>query len=376
MSNNVVQLATVFSFHENFNKDNISILQEMGFDVHLIANESTSNYSETRKKVFYEYCKLKNITLHHLEIPRSPFRLISLGKSYYQLLSLLRKLDVKLVHSHTPVGGVLGRLVSRKLSITNLYTAHGFHFYKGAPILYWAIYYPIERLLGRFSDAIITINIEDYKRSLKKLNKNTYYVPGVGIHVEQFQFDHRNSLMDEMTLVSIGELTKNKNHRFVLRSLSHLNEQFQYNIAGTGLEINRIRSLVSKLHLNGRVRLLGYVDDVKSIFSSADVFVMPSLREGLPVSLIEAMAAGLPILGSNVRGIRELVDHGKGGFLYPSNNQDAFLDFLRQMSSNPSLRKQMGYYNKSKAKNYDIAIVREAMKDIYLQYLPDKQNMR
>ncbi len=369
MKPNVIQLATVFSFHENFNKDNISILQKMGFSVHLISNNLGTHFSEDRKKTFLDYCLANSITVHFIKIPRNPFNFISLIRSYCQLLKLVKYLEPEFLHSHTPVGGVLGRLVAKRLKIKNIYTVHGFHFYKGSSILSWIVFYNLERYLSKYTDLIITINKEDFELSQSRMFSRTFYVPGVGINCDSFSSIERNRSLEDINLLSVGELNINKNHSFVINALKFFEDGFRYYIAGVGDLEKNIMNLVSKHHLDDSVELLGYVFDVRDILAEADLFIFPSRREGLSIALIEAMASGLPVIASDIRGNRDLINHGLGGYLYVPDNQTSFLDALHKLAKNPALTKQMGEYNREKAKQYDISKIRYTMEKIYSDFL-------
>ena len=154
----VMIIATTFSFHERFNFDNIKLLKEMGCEVHIVANDTKLNRSELRLNNFYNYCHENGIIIHEVDLPRSPYRIIELCKAYVRIRNIIKSINVDLIHSHTPVGGILGRLISIGFSITNIYTVHGFHFFKGAPLINWILFFPVERFLSLFTDEIITIN--------------------------------------------------------------------------------------------------------------------------------------------------------------------------------------------------------------------------
>jgi glycosyltransferase involved in cell wall biosynthesis len=282
-------------------------------------------------------------------------------------LDIIVNENISFIHSHTPTGAFLGRLVSIKLGIKNLYTVHGFHFYKGAPLLNWVLYYPIEKWLSFFTDAILTINQEDYKIAQGWITTKIYYLPGVGIDIDRYYRNLNKTESNFIRLLSIGELNKNKNIKFVIEQLKNVDSRIEYYIAGKGHLNYFLESLISRLDLKNRVHLLGFVDDVSYILSYCDIFIMPSLREGLPVALMEAMAAGLPILASNIRGVRDLVDVGKGGFLFDLKNPDDFNYKLKLLLNDKNLRIKMGQYNRIKARDYDITSISKQMKEIYSQ---------
>ena len=258
----------------------------------------------------------------YYDIPfeRTPWKPGNL-KAFAILKKVIDQGGYDLIHCHTPVAGVLTRLAARNSKNTTvIYTAHGFHFFKGAPLLNWLIYYPVERFCAKFTDKLITINKEDYeiakKFSLRK-NGKVYYVPGVGIDIEKIRSTKVNVQQKKKelgipenipVLLSVGELIKRKNHETVLKALSKLKDHnFAYLICGRGILDNYLQEQVKNLDLLNKVKLLGFRKDIVEISKSVDLFIFPSYQEGLPVALMEAMAAALPSIASNVRGNRDLI---------------------------------------------------------------------
>ena len=301
-----LMVATVEDFF-NFELNDINILQDMEYEVHLAAN------SENVQRPI----ELENVKKHHIPFSRSPF-----GKSniaaYKKLKMLVISEGFELIHCHTPVGGVMGRLVGHKYGIKTIYTAHGFHFFKGAPFLNWCIYYPIEKFLARWTDILITINKEDYELAKKKMHaKQIEYVPGVGVDTEKFEStvvdrsEKRKELgipENAFLLLSVGELNKNKNHEIVIRALAKLNNSdMHYVIVGKGDLYDYLIDMSRKLGIEKQVHLVGFRNDVKDIYKASDLFVFPSFREGLSVSLMEAIASKIPVICSNIRGNVDLV---------------------------------------------------------------------
>lgn len=365
---NIAIIATLNSFHERFNKNNILILKNMGFKVHLISNESGLTLGTNRCEKFLLFCSENNVVSHHIDIPRSPFRFVRLLNSYLQIVEIMINEKIVFVHSHTPVGGLLGRLVSRKLGLNNIYTAHGFHFYKGAGVINWALYYSVEKILSRFTDILITMNSEDYEFSLKNFKTKTYFVPGIGINYKLY-CTMKPTRKGDISIMSVGELNKNKNHELIINSLSKTNYSFHYLIAGSGKLESQLNKLINKTNQRNKIRLLGFVDDVSGALKEVDIFILPSKREGLPVALMEAMATGVPIIASNIRGNRDLIDHGLGGFLFNLKNPEDLLNFLGKLINDSSLRNKMGQYNQNKAKSYSTEIIDKYMQNIYIELL-------
>lgn len=242
-------------------------------------------------------------------------------KAIRQVKTLVENGGYDIVHCHTPIAAALTRLACRKLrrkGVKVIYTAHGFHFYKGAPLLNWLIYYPVEKLCAPMTDVLVTINREDYVLAQKQMHaKRIEYVPGVGIDAERFanisvdraaKRRELNIPEDVRLMLSVGELNDNKNHALVLRAMEIMQDQnLHYAVAGTGPSREKLMALAEELNIADQLHLLGYRTDVAELYKTVDLYVHPSFREGLPVALMEAMAAGLPCIASNIRGCADLL---------------------------------------------------------------------
>lgn len=354
----------------NFSKASIDAAHSLGYGFHIAAkwNRSIDQMQADREK--------HDVQIYQIDLDRSPFSRRNL-KAYKQLLHIIKSSSIDCIHCNTPVGGVLGRLAGRKCGIKRvLYQAHGFHFYKGAPLKNWLLYYPVEKWLARYTDALITINKEDYefaKRKLKLRNAGrVYYVPGVGIDLEKFQEPvavrdtKREELgipKDAVLLLSVGELNSNKNHETVIRAIAELD--VYYIIAGSGNLQQHLQGVIESLGLGHRVKLLGYRTDVKELYGTADLFVFPSFREGLSISVMEAMASGLPCIASAIRGNTDLLKDNEGGFLCRPDDVSGFSEKIKLLSSDPELRKKMGCRNLSAVQNFSRATVVNEMRRIY-----------
>ncbi|MGK9326643.1 glycosyltransferase family 4 protein [Aerococcus urinaeequi] len=290
---------------------------------------------------------------------------------------LVKENSYDIVHTHTPIASAIVRIACRNLNqVKVIYTAHGFHFYKGAPLKNWLLFYPAEIILSKYTDTLITINEEDYKRAQKFNAKNTYYVPGIGIDLEKYVSKNNNDInllrkklnlkVRDFILFSTGELNKNKNHEIVIRAISQLNNpSIHYIIAGQGPLKKYLNNLAIELKVDKQVHLLGYRDDIPKILSIADVFVFPSIREGLSVSLMEAMAVGLPVITSNIRGNNDLIDHEYGGYLIDNQDVDEYVGKIVDCYQNESNIDLFGSYNQKKILKYSIVNVIKLMKKIY-----------
>ncbi len=339
-----------------------------------------ANWSETPKEQIESLEKENDIIICNVPISRSPFSLSNI-EAFKQLCRVVEENKVEYIHCNTPVGGLLGRLVGKKCNVKKvIYQAHGFHFYKGAPLINWIVYYPIERLLAHFSDAIITINTEDYKQAKKfhlRKKGQIYYVPGVGIDITEYtkiekqRQEKRDELglpNDDLVIISVGELNKNKNNSVIISALGIINNpHIHYILCGVGDEKEQMQTLTHELGLDDTIHFLGYRTDVKELYAASDIFVMPSFREGLSRSIMEAMASGLPCIVSKIRGNVDLIQNGKGGFLCEPHDANAFAEAISKLANAPALKERLSCHNLEEIKKYDISIVESKIKDIYIK---------
>lgn len=339
-----------------------------------------ANWEAATKEQIREDEEKFGISLIHIDLDRSPYSPKNIT-AYKQLVEFIKKENIDYIHCNTPVGGLLGRLAGKKCKVKKvIYQAHGFHFYKGAPLKNWLIYYPIERWLAHYTDALITINKEDYERAQGfrlRSGGNVYYVPGVGIDLSQYELPEntrgikRNELglkETDIALISAGELNANKNNKVIIEALAILqNRNAHYYLCGVGPCEEELRSLVQKKEIAEQVHFLGYRADVKELFQAADVFIMPSFREGLSRSIMEAMASGLLCIVSKIRGNVDLVEEGKGGYLCDPYDIHSFEISIENCLHDSAEAKHMGAYNKSKIIQYSLGVVEEKLKDIYLE---------
>lgn len=371
----VLMLATTAAMIEQFNKNNILILEKMGYEVHVIGNWKEGNpISEERLDEFKVWLMNHHGRWHHMPSTRKPTDFNNIV-AYRQVVNLIRQEKFEFIHCHTPIGSVIARCAAHKTHTPIIYTAHGFHFFKGAPLKNWLLYYPIEWLCSWWTDVLITINQEDYERAKKRLHaKKIVYVQGVGIDVQKFGMDGAENIRseleikeDEVFIVSVGELIKRKNHRVVIRALTNIrNERFQYYIVGQGELNDYLKKLIIKEDLENKVHLLGYRKDVGNILAVADIFVFPSLQEGLPVALMEAMSSGLPVVCSKIRGNIELIENKMGGYLIEGlQDTGSYADAIMRLCKNKKLRIEYGEFNKKKVKGFSVDNVRKVMEQIY-----------
>lgn len=374
----MLMTATVPSMIGQFNMGNIDILLKMGYEVHVASNfRDYSCWPKERIAEFVKELKKLKVKYHHIEYSRSPKSIGKMIKSFQQLDRLIKTENFTFVHCHTPIAGVLARICCHRNGVKVIYTAHGFHFYDGAPVQNWLFYYPIEKLLSRWTDVLITINREDYKRAKKKFYaKKTTYVSGVGINVEKFadgivdSLEKRKELgidAETIMLLSVGELSKRKNQEVVIKALAKMeNPQIHYFIAGKGALQKGLEALADRLGIGVQVHLLGFRSDISELCHAADLFIFPSLQEGCPVALMEAMACKTPVLCSKIRGNVDLIAEGKGGLMCTPKDEDGVKDKLEKLlkMSGKELR-GFGEYNFRQIQKFSDREVLKEMSDIY-----------
>jgi len=365
--------ASVASMIDQFLMANIHMLSDMGYEVHVACNfEEGSTCSSERITELKKRLTEDGIRFFQIDFARNVIRITEHFSAYEQIKKLIRENRYDLIHCHSPIGGLLTRLACRKFRKTGtrvFYTAHGFHFYKGASLKNWLLYYPVEKFCSRFTDVLITINKEDFGLAQKKMHAaRVEYVPGVGIDVQRFssteadRAQYRRELgipEDAVLLLSVGELNENKNHQTVINAIADLD--VYYIIAGKGGSEEALRNTVSKLHLEERVKLLGYRKDIDALCAVSDIFVFPSFREGLPVSVMEAMASGLPVVCSRIRGNTDLIDENGGIFFDPHDADDCRKAITQMLASD---MQKYGAINRERAKAYSVDTINTQMKQI------------
>lgn len=363
--------ATVDSHILNFHIPYIKWFKEQGYEVH-VASNGTKNIPYVTKKF-------------NIPFERDPFKFANY-KAYKELKYIIENNDYVLIHCHTPVGSVITRLAAKNVCKTGtkiIYTAHGFHFYKGAPIKNWLLYYPIEKYFSKHTDCIITINDEDYITAKKKLKcKLVQKVNGVGVDLEKFtkQTDEIKKKLrkkynyndTDFILFFAGELNFNKHQDLLIKSIKEIkNEipQIKLLLAGEGPLKNYYEKLSIKLGVKANIEFLGHRKDIENLLCISDIVVSSSRREGLPVNILEAMATGLPLVVTDCRGNRDLVINNVNGFVIKLDNVKDFANAIRILYELPDLRKKFGNESIKKVKKYSLNKVKSEYINIYERFL-------
>lgn len=376
----------VSGFVPQFEMNNVRILQSMGYEVHYASNFDYPSYGDDNSRL-----EGTGIICHQVDFVRSPYSLKNFTV-YCQMKKLMESEQFDLIHCHTPMGGVIARLAAHRTKTGPvIYTAHGLHFYKGAPLKNWMFYYPMEWWLSRYTDQMILINQEDYKIVRRKFRaKSVDYIPGVGVDCMAFRQVQVNreekrrelGIPDEkIVLLSVGELIPRKNHEVVLRALAELKKtadseektevgasSFIYVVCGHGELECTLKKLAEEFGIADQVIFAGYRNDIAQICKASDIFVFPSLQEGLPIALLEAMSCGMPVVCTAIRGNLDLIVPEKGGIFVETKEIKGYCDAIQKLSENRMLRLSMGRFNENHAEQFDRSHVIMAMKEIYHRY--------
>lgn len=359
----VTTIGSTMTFFKSFIKD----LTDSGNQVDIAANTDLTPVPE-----FYNDLDCK---VFKISCTRSPLNFGTV-KAIKQIIKLVAENQYDIVHCHTPIAAMCTRLAcmgARKKGTKVIYTAHGFHFYKGAPLKNWLMFYPIEKICSLWTDILITINKEDYELAKNKFKaKRTEYVPGVGIDIHRFadtvidKSEKRKELGvpdDCFMLLSVGEHNKNKNHEIVIRALASLkNDKIHYVIAGRGILKDYLENLARELHIENQVHLIGFREDVAEIYKAADVYLLPSIREGLNVSVMEAMSSGLPCIVSDIRGNRDMIDETCGYLCNPFKVSDFSEAITNLIDRNTEELKNSA---QERAKMFNVAEINEKILKLY-----------
>lgn len=328
--------ATVQSHICQFHKPLMKMLKENGYEVHVAARDNLAE----KNGLQMEYAD----KVYNIPFDRSPFSVRNI-KAYKELSKVLKANRYDIIHTNTPMGGMVTRLAAnkyRKKGTKVFYTAHGFHFYNGAPKKNWLIYYPIEKSMSRLTDKLITINSEDYKLAKEKFHCDVYYVHGVGANSEKFypmSNKERKAIRKEFgysestkIILNVGELLPNKNQKTAILVMKELIKDYPDSkllIAGNGPELDNLKQLTADNNLTEHVDFLGYTTEINKYMNICDCLIACSYREGLPLNIMEAMLCGKPVIASDNRGHRELIKDGINGFIV---EPEAITDYSEKVS--------------------------------------------
>lgn len=378
----VLMLASVASMIDQFNMPNIALLRKLGYEVDVACNFIEGNTcSDERVAELKQKLQDMHVRCYQIDFARNIKHMGQNMRALRQVEGLMKQNGYAFCHCHSPIGGVVARIAGHRTKTKVIYTAHGFHFYQGAPVMNWLVYYPVEKMLSRWTDVLITINHEDYKLAKKKFKmKKLTYVPGIGIDTQREGLSQKEKEEKRKELgipqaafliTNAAEFTPNKNQRTVIEAIEQLhNPNIYFVMCGIGEKKAELEQYVKEHGLEEHIRFVGFRNDLHEILQTSDCFVLSSFREGLSVALMEAMAEGLPVVCSRIRGNVDLIKDGKGGILVsPENKEDyeaAFRKLYEMKHKELAAFQRMGQVNAENVKSFGRTAVEGLMENVYI----------
>lgn len=351
----VLMVAAKPNMIQKFNHRNIRMLQNMGFEVHVATNViEFGSVSTDEIHRFKTWLSDNNVILHQVDFGRKLGTFSSNYRSLKQLDKLFKQNNFNFIHVHSPLGSILGRLVSLKYKVPSMYTAHGFHFLKQGPLSAWLVFFPLEWGFSFITDTLITINDDDYAIAKKYMHaRKIEKINGIGVDVYsaknisiEEKRNSRKKIRQELNIPenaflisSVGELNDNKNQKIVLEAISKLPDSIKKNVyyivAGVGDNDKKLENIARKVGVGNKFKLLGYRTDVHDINFASDVSVFPSFREGLGIAGLDAVVDGTYLLGSDVRGIKDYIFNDSIGKVFDPHDSDTLVECIKYVFENP-----------------------------------------
>jgi len=367
----ILYTATVLSHICQFHLPYLKSLQENGHCIHVAAHDNLSVKNGLSLKYTDRF-----IETPFQRSPKSPDNI----KAYKQLKSLIAEEKYDIIVCNTPMGGVVTRLAAkaaRKKGTKVIYIAHGFHFFKGAAKSAWMVYYPIEKILAKYCDVVVTINEEDYQLAKERFPVRVEHICGIGVDPNRYHpvsesekmllREKENLSEHDFVILCTGELNRNKNQKTLIEAASLLQgiiPNLKVLLAGNGPNEPALHAQITALHLEDSVRLLGYRTDLENLVPAVDLIVSCSYREGLPMNIIEGMLCQKPVVASVNRGHVELVEDGVNGYLVQADDSKAFADRINKLFTDRELAKRFGDSGYRKAENYTVSAVSGTIEQI------------
>lgn len=304
-------------------------------------------------------------------------------KAYRELKKIIDGNGYDAVHCHTPMGAVITRLAAksaRKKGTKVIYTAHGFHFFKGASIKNWMFFYPVEKYLSKYTDCLITINSEDCELAHKKKFRagKIYKVHGVGVELDKFKAvdaDEKARLRaeygydgDTFIMIYPADLSVRKNQPMLfdaLQKIAEKNKNVKLLLPGQPIRLEEYKRMISERGIADNVEFLGYRRDINNLVGLSDLSVASSFQEGLPINIIEAMAMGNAIVATDVRGNNDAVEDGVNGYLVPVGDSDLMAEKILELMNDREKLRTFGENGLDMVKDFSTENVNREMLTIY-----------
>jgi glycosyltransferase involved in cell wall biosynthesis len=357
----VVHVAAVDFTLATFLRSQLRALMGLGYEVHTLSSPGPRLRS----------LREDGVECHCLPIPRR-VRPLALLSSLGALTDFLRDHRFDIVHTHTPLASILARVAARRAKVPRVfYTAHGFYFHEGMNRSTYAAHVLLERWLGRYTDRVFVQSREDAATAVLERIVPQHRVHYIGNGVDPAEYCPEDFLSgrpgtraalgfrnDDFVFVFTGRMVAEKGLTELLQafeSLASSSNRTKLLLVGGDVEgdrgggLQQLRARVATAGLESRCRFAGLVDDVRPYLAVADAYVLPSHREGLPRSILEAMHFGLPVIATSIRGPREEVVHGETGFLVPPRLSGMLATAMQMLSADPPKARVMGQNGRKRA---------------------------
>lgn len=308
----VLYVTTVSRTINAFLIPHINMLLDNGYEVHCACSIDKPVDKELQRR---------GVKIFEVPFSRNPLGIGNI-KAFIKLEELQRINDYDIVHVHTPIAAIYGRLLKLNFpSLRIIYTAHGYHFLKGGSKLGWILYYPIEKIMAKFTDVTININKEDYEITKEKLKpKKCYLLNGVGLDLDKYKKLSSKEIQEkrkefglkdkDFVVLMVAEINKNKNHIQLINAMDILKDKYP-NIKVLCIGDGRLKESLEKQiilrNLQNNIFMLGYRLDVNKLINISDIGILLSRREGLPRNIMEFMACGRKVIATDIRGCRDLI---------------------------------------------------------------------
>jgi glycosyltransferase involved in cell wall biosynthesis len=313
--------------------------------------------------------------------PLDPRNLLAAPRAIREIVTR-EKYDI--IHVHTPVAGFVTRYalkdVRKQLGIRMIYTAHGFHFHAGGSPLKNGVFVNLEKLAGKWTDDLVTINQEDKAAALKYglvAPGHTHYMPGIGVDLKYYN----RQLVDDAAviavrqelgigsntplLLSIAEFNPGKRHRDAIAAFAKLaRSDVHFAFAGNGPLMEQMQQLGTELGVIDRLHFLGNRPDIPVLLKAATANILASEREGLPRSLLESLALETPTIGTNIRGVQDLLSGGCG-LLVDVGDVDGLAAAMATILDRPEAAAEMSRLGYERVANYDVAVIIKLHEELY-----------
>ncbi|MBU4343804.1 MAG: glycosyltransferase family 4 protein [Proteobacteria bacterium] len=301
-------------------------------------------------------------------------------KAFFALIKILRYEHPDIVHTHTSKAGIMGRWAAFLTGIpVIIHTPHGHVFWGYFGRCKTLFYIILEKLTACITDKIIALTEQEKKDHLHFLiaSEDKFSVVHSGINLDRFSnlsvdpaVMKRELEIPEGNLVvgTAGRLTPVKGQRYLIeaaRKIVDVKPDTTFVFLGDGELLNELKNMAFRLGIRENVKFLGWRPDVAEVMSTFDIFVLPSLNEGMGRVLVEAMAMGKPIVASDVGGIADLVVDGKNGFLVPAADVEIMVVRINDLLESAEKRKKMGENGKSRAANYSSNLMVKNIDQLY-----------